>query len=302
MVKFLVALLPVTVGICVCVIGVPRLCEILGGSVMVFLLAAYLPFLTLHDGRISKLVWATTLNLVGLVLANYFISSLAEVQLKYNLFVKIYISGLFFMYWILSYLYPVFYFLPLSEKEDMAAERIRGARKIVTFCVISLFVTLAYSFIIVLFASDLGGYSDGEVIEILLGALVIGSVIVNVGMFGVSSQVLSQLAKSDLPVLEVNLVRHKRRIWVVLILLTLLAVGLERYRGNWVALGLTLILILQTGIFLLKFLPLLRAKATLQTSPAVAVEMPSINKSTAVLTGVCLFVMYAVIVYVLRIK
>ena len=98
MVKLLLVPLPLTLGICVYVTGVPRLFEILGGSVVVFLLAAYLPFLTLYNGRISKLVWATTLNLVGLVLANYFISSLAEVQLKYNLFVKLYISGLFFMY------------------------------------------------------------------------------------------------------------------------------------------------------------------------------------------------------------
>jgi len=302
MVRLLLVPLPLTLGICVYVTGVPRLYEILGGSLVVFLLAAYLPFLSLHNGRISKLVWGTTLNLVGLVLANYFISSLAVVQLKYNLFVKIYISGLFFMYWILSYLYPIFYFLPLDEKEGVATEQIRGARKIVKFCVLSLFASLAYSFVVALFASDLGGYSDGEVIEILLGALVIGSVTVNVGMFGVSSEALSQFAKSNLPVLEVNSARHKRRIWIVLALLTLLAVGLERYRGNWVALGLTLILILQTARFLWKFFPLLRAKAPLSTSPVVTIEMPAIKKPAAVLTGVCLFVIYVIIVYLVGIK
>jgi len=298
MIKFLLVPLPIIVFICFLVIGVPKLYEILGGSVMVFLLAAYLPFLTLHDGRISKLVWATTLNLVGLVLVNYFISSLAEIQLGYHLLVKVNIGGLFLMYWILLYLYPVFYFLPLDEKKGVAPERNRGARKIVSFCVIYLFVTLAYSFVVALFSSDLGGYSDGQVIEILLGALVIGSVSVNVGMSGVSTEVLSQIAKSDLPVLEVNVAKLKRRAWIVLILFTLLAVYLELYRSNWVALGLTLILLLQTGWFLWKFLPLLRAKATL--SPAVTVETPLINKSAAVLTGLCLFVAYVFIIYVAR--
>lgn len=302
MVKFLLVPLPLALGICVYFTGVPKLYEILGGSVVVFLLAAYLPFLTLHNGRISKLVWAATLNLVGLVIANYFISSLAEVQLKYNLFVKIYISGLFFMYWILSYVYPVFYFLPLDEKKGVAAKQIRGARKIVKFSVLSLFATLAYSFVVALFASGLGGYSDAEVIEILLGALVVGSVTVNVGMFGVSSEVLSQFAKSDLPVFEVNVVRHKQWIWIVLALLTLLAVDLERYRGNWMALGLTLILIVQTAGFLWKFFPLLRAKATLSTSPVVTIEMPAIKKPAAVLTGVCLFAIYVIIVYLVGIK
>lgn len=173
-----------------------------------------------------------------------------------------------------------------------------GGRKVVKFCVISLFATLAYSLPIAMFASDLGGYSDGEIIEILLGALVIGSVTSNVGMFRVSTKVLSQIAKSDLPVVEVNVAKLKRRVWIVLILFTLLAVYLELYRGNWVALGLTLILLLQTGGFLWKFLPLLRVKATL--SPAMTVEMPLINKSATGLTELCLFVVYVLVIYVAR--
>lgn len=129
MTKLLLVPLPVMVFICFSVIGVPKLYKILGGSVMVFLLAAYLPFLSLHDGRVSKLVWATTLNMLGLVLANYFISSLSEVQLEYHFLVKVNIGGLFFMYWILSYIYPIFYFIPLEEKKGVSAERVRGGQE-----------------------------------------------------------------------------------------------------------------------------------------------------------------------------
>jgi hypothetical protein len=207
------------------------------------------------------------------------------------------------MYWSVLYVYPVFYFLPVEEKKGVAAEQIQGAKQILIFCVMSLFVALAFSFVLVLFASDLGGYSDGQIIEILLGALIIGSVTANIGVSGVSTEVLSQLAKPDIPVFEVSgarLARLKRRTWIVLIFLTLLTISMERYRGNWVALGLTLILIVQTAWFLKKFLPLFWAKPTVREAPAVTLETPKISNLSAVLTGVILFIVFIAIIYVAR--